>query len=187
MLIDAIATLARNGHPVTATIVGEGPDRAAFEAAVTQRGLGDAVTFVGAMPARAAFALGRLLVVPSRAESLPYIVLEAAAAGLPMVATRVGGIPEIFGADAGELVPPADAAALARAIAVLAATIRQNDAKQPLRLRNAGARGILDRRDDRCGACGLSRSINVNALVKASIFTITPKHSLKSFALTSRS
>ena len=115
-LIDAIATLATNGQPVTATIVGEGPDRSTFEAAVTAHGLGDAVKFVGAMPARAAFALGRLLVVPSRAESLPYIVLEAAAAGLPMIATRVGGIPEIFGADAGELVPPADAAALARAI-----------------------------------------------------------------------
>jgi glycosyltransferase involved in cell wall biosynthesis len=116
VLIDSIASLTRSGHPVTATIVGEGPDRAAFEAAVTQRGLGDAVTFVGAMPARAAFALGHLLIVPSRAESLPYIVLEAAAAALPMVATRVGGVPEIFGADTGELVPPANAAALARAI-----------------------------------------------------------------------
>ncbi len=74
------------------------------------------MTFVGAMPARAAFTLGHLLVVPSRAESLPYIVLEAAAAGLPMVATRVGGIPEIFGADTGDLIPPANAAALAHAI-----------------------------------------------------------------------
>jgi glycosyltransferase involved in cell wall biosynthesis len=116
VLIDAIATLAKKGQPVTATIVGEGPDRSTFEAAATAHGLGDAVKFAGAMPARAAFALGRLLVVPSRAESLPYIVLEAAAAGLPMVATDVGGIPEIFGADAGELVPPADATALARAI-----------------------------------------------------------------------
>ena len=44
--------------------------------------------------------IGRLLVVPSRAESLPYIVLEAAAAGVPMIATRVGGIPEMFGPDA---------------------------------------------------------------------------------------
>ncbi len=104
MLIQAIATLARSGQPVTATIVGDGPDRDAFEAAVTAHHLDDAVKFVGAMPARAAFALGRLLVVPSRAESLPYIVLEAAAAGLPMIATRVGGLPEIFGADAPELV-----------------------------------------------------------------------------------
>jgi glycosyltransferase involved in cell wall biosynthesis len=56
------------------------------------------------------------MVVPSRAESLPYIVLEAAAAGLPLIATRVGGVPEIFGPDAGDLVAPNDPAALARAI-----------------------------------------------------------------------
>ena len=52
----------------------------------------------------------------SRAESLPYIVLEAAAVGLPMIATDVGGIPEIFGPDARALVPPGDAKALAAAI-----------------------------------------------------------------------
>jgi glycosyltransferase involved in cell wall biosynthesis len=76
------------------------------------------VRFVGAKPARTAFALGRLLVIPSRAESLPYIVLEAAAAGVPFVTTDVGGIPEIFGPDSCELVPPGEAAALARAISV---------------------------------------------------------------------
>ena len=58
-------------------------------------GLDGVVTFMGPMPAREAFRLGRTLVVPSRAESLPYIVLEAAAAGLPLLATDVGGIPEI--------------------------------------------------------------------------------------------
>jgi glycosyltransferase involved in cell wall biosynthesis len=116
VLIQAIATLTRRGRPVTATIVGEGPDRHVFEAAVKAQRLDEAIKFIGAMPARAAFALGRLLVVPSRAESLPYVVLEAAAAGLPLIATRVGGLPEIFGPDATELVPPDDALGLARAI-----------------------------------------------------------------------
>ena len=60
--------------------------------------------------------MGRLLVIPSRAESLPYIVLEAAAAGVPLITTRVGGIPEIFGPDSDELVEPGDPAALAQAI-----------------------------------------------------------------------
>jgi glycosyltransferase involved in cell wall biosynthesis len=55
-------------------------------------------------------------VVASRAESLPYIVLEAAAACIPMVATAVGGIPEVFGPE-GPLVPPADPLRLADAIA----------------------------------------------------------------------
>jgi glycosyltransferase involved in cell wall biosynthesis len=116
VLIEAIGILAQRGQSLTATIVGEGPDRSAFESAVATRQLDHKIKFVGAMPARTAFALGRLLVVPSRAESLPYIVLEAAAAGLPMVATRVGGIPEIFGPNTAELITPANATALAHAI-----------------------------------------------------------------------
>jgi glycosyltransferase involved in cell wall biosynthesis len=68
------------------------------------------------MPAREGFRRGRLLIVPSLHESLPYIVLEAGAAAIPMLATRVGGIPEIFGPEAGRLVPASDPAALARAI-----------------------------------------------------------------------
>jgi glycosyltransferase involved in cell wall biosynthesis len=69
------------------------------------------------MPARSAFARGKLLVVPSRAESLPYIVLEGAAAGIPMLATRVGGIAEIFGPDACALIAPGDPGTLACALA----------------------------------------------------------------------
>jgi glycosyltransferase involved in cell wall biosynthesis len=116
VLIAAIRQLAEEGRKVTATIVGDGPDRAQFERAVRKRGLGEQVQFVGAKPARQAFSLGCLLVVPSRAESLPYIVLEAAAAGVPMIASQVGGIPEIFGPDAGTLVAPGDPKVLARAI-----------------------------------------------------------------------
>jgi glycosyltransferase involved in cell wall biosynthesis len=117
VLIEAMARLADQGQPLSATIVGDGADRGAFEAAAITHNLASAVHFVGAKPARAAFALGRMLVVPSRAESLPYVVLEAAAAGIPIIATNVGGIPEIFGPDANDLVPPGDPAALAAAIA----------------------------------------------------------------------
>jgi len=116
VLIAAIKQIAQNGRNVSVTLVGDGPDRAQFEREVGRQGLGEQVHFVGAKPARAAFALGRLMVVPSRAESLPYVVLEAAAAGLPVIASNVGGIPEIFGPDAGALVAPGDPAALARAI-----------------------------------------------------------------------
>jgi glycosyltransferase involved in cell wall biosynthesis len=113
VLLDA---LSMPGRGVSAVIVGDGPDRASFEAKAAALGLTGAVRFPGAMPARTAFALGRVLVVPSRAESLPYIVLEAAAAAVPIVATAVGGIGEIFGPDAGDLVPPGDANALRHAI-----------------------------------------------------------------------
>jgi glycosyltransferase involved in cell wall biosynthesis len=116
VLLNALSLLARDGTRVSLTVVGDGPDRVAFERQAAEQGLSETVRFAGSMPARPAFALGRVLVVPSRAESLPYIVLEAAAAGLPMIASKVGGIPEIFGSESGELVPPGDAPALACAI-----------------------------------------------------------------------
>ena len=88
VLIEAIAQLSAAGRHVTATVVGEGPDAQALRQLAAQRGLANAVRFAGYQPARQAFSLGRLMVVASRAEFLPYIVLEAAAAGVPMIATQ---------------------------------------------------------------------------------------------------
>ncbi|ALK09082.1 glycosyltransferase [Blastochloris viridis] len=116
LVIEAIARLRDESLPLTATIVGAGPDAEAFRALAAARGLTGALAFPGAMPAREAFAYGRVLCMPSRAESLPYVVLEAAAAGLPLVATRVGGMAEIFGEASHRLVPPDDVAALAQAL-----------------------------------------------------------------------
>lgn len=116
VLIEALALLKTRGGTLRAVIVGDGPDREAFISLAKARGLDTQMEFAGAMPARSAFAKGRLLAVPSRAESLPYIVLEAAAAGLPVIATNVGGIPEIFGPDAKCLISPGNAEALAAAI-----------------------------------------------------------------------
>jgi glycosyltransferase involved in cell wall biosynthesis len=127
LLLDALAQLARERR-LTATIVGEGPDAAPFRAQAERLGLSSAIRFLPPMPARDAFKLGRLFVAPSRAESLPYIVLEAAAAAVPMITTNVGGIPEVFGPQANALVPPGDASALARSIAAALS--------DPARLRN---------------------------------------------------
>jgi glycosyltransferase involved in cell wall biosynthesis len=115
VLLDALAR-ARERRPVSAVIVGAGPDAAAFMRMATELGLDDMVSFRGPMPARAAFRLGRTLVIPSRAESFPYIVLEAAAATLPMLASDVGGIPEIVAGTDTALLPPGDAQALAQAM-----------------------------------------------------------------------
>ena len=109
-----IEAVARIG--ASAVIVGAGPDRQRYEQMVRDLGLSARIAFLDRMPARQAFALARCLVVPSRAESMPYIVLEGVAAGLPMIATRVGGIPEIFGAAANRLVPAGNAEALAAAM-----------------------------------------------------------------------
>jgi glycosyltransferase involved in cell wall biosynthesis len=115
LLLQALAASDRT-TPSTATIVGDGPDAAEFRALAASLGLGARVTFPGAMPAAKAFPLGRILVMPSRAESFPYIVLEAAAAGIPLVATAVGGIPEIVAGTDTSLVVPDNAAALRQAI-----------------------------------------------------------------------
>ena len=100
-----------------AHIVGEGEDRARYETMVRDLDLNDRVTFLGALPARAAFRKANCIVVPSRAEAMPYIVLETVAARMPLIATRVGGIPEIFGRFAHKLVTPDDVDELASAMA----------------------------------------------------------------------
>ena len=117
VLIDAIADLRASGQTLTATIVGDGPDRDAMTALAAARGISELVQFRHPMPAREAFALGKVMVVPSFGESLPYIVLEAGAAAKPLIATQVGGIPEIFGPQAARLIQPGDRAALMRALA----------------------------------------------------------------------
>ena len=111
-----LAALARTSapRPPTAMIVGEGPDENLFKAQTQALGLGTRVHFSGAMPAPNAFPLGRLMVVPSRAESLPYIVLEGAAAGTPMLLTNAGGIPEITRGTNARLLEPGDADELSR-------------------------------------------------------------------------
>ena len=116
-LLEALAMLAKQGTTPKTLIVGDGAERDAFIALTRQLGLEDDVTFDGAMPARDAFARARIAVIPSHAESLPYIVLEAAAAGVPLVATDVGGISEIFGPDSDALVEPGNAEALSRSLA----------------------------------------------------------------------
>jgi glycosyltransferase involved in cell wall biosynthesis len=115
VMLQALARV-REARPVTAVIVGSGPDGDAFKNETARNGLGGFVSFRDAMPARQAFELGRAMIVPSRAESFPYIVLEAAAAGLPLLATDVGGIPEIVSGTDTALVPPDNAEALAEAM-----------------------------------------------------------------------
>lgn len=110
-LIEATRLFAQQ-RPFRLAIAGEGADEARFRAEVAAKGLDKNVDFLGHKSARDVFAQGRIVVVPSLAESSPYIVLEAIAAERPLVATNVGGIPEIFGSCAGTLVPPGNATAL---------------------------------------------------------------------------
>lgn len=116
VLLAALARIAAT-RPVWAVIVGGGPDAETFKSQAHNLGLdGSVVVFPGAMPAPEAFPRGRCLVVPSRAESFPYVVLEAGAAGKPLIATRVGGIPEIVAGTAMELIAPGSVDELVRAM-----------------------------------------------------------------------
>lgn len=107
LFIDALArSEMRLGRKLSATMVGDGEDRPRYVAQVERLGLADRVKFFMPMPARDAFQRGRTVVVPSRAEAMPYIVLETLAAGRPMIATAVGGIPEVFPPGSAAVVKP---------------------------------------------------------------------------------
>ncbi len=112
ILLEALAA-HQTVFPGRALIVGSGPDEARLRRLARKLGLNSRVSFAGAQSARSAFARARCVVVPSRAESFPYIVLEAAAAQMPMIATNVGGIPEIVSGVEMPLIPPGDIPALA--------------------------------------------------------------------------
>lgn len=116
-LLEALVDVrAPDGRPATLALAGDGPLMPDIKAMVTRLGLAERVTLLGAKPARPTLHLGRCMVVPSLAESLPYVILEAASAARPVIATDVGGVSEIFGPTAGSLIAPADTAALRRAL-----------------------------------------------------------------------
>ena len=122
LFLEGLAVAQRElGRPLTAYMIGpsnigEGEGRPLFEALSARLGLTGNVGFHGPLPAREAFAMGRILVVPSRAESMPYIVLEAVAAAKPLLATPVGGIPEIIPRGDSALIAEPSVEAVARAM-----------------------------------------------------------------------
>ena len=116
LLIQAVARLRSDGKSVTLTLAGDGEETDALKALIKKLNLGDAVRFIGHVKARHGFSKGKLLVVPSRGDSMPYVVIEAAAAGVPMIAGNVGGIPEIFGPHREALFVASSVGAMADAI-----------------------------------------------------------------------
>jgi glycosyltransferase involved in cell wall biosynthesis len=115
VFLRALAALQAE-RPARAVVAGSGPEEAQLKALTAELGLTDRVTFTGALPARDALNLGRCFVVPSLAESFPYVVLEAAAAGLPLISTNVGGIPEMVDGTDTPLIQAGDAHALHNAM-----------------------------------------------------------------------
>jgi glycosyltransferase involved in cell wall biosynthesis len=121
-LVDAAASLHPLRPKLHVYMVGEGPDKPIIERAIEAR---NAASYIHTMPGcgfddvAVWMAAADLVTLPSYMEGCPNVVLEALACGRPVVATNVGGIPEIMSETCGRLVPPRDPAALAQALAAV--------------------------------------------------------------------
>ncbi len=119
-LVEAAASLHPERPKLHVYLVGEGPDRSLLDSAIQ---LANAAAYIHALPGCSFdevavwMAAADLVTLPSYMEGCPNVVTEALASGRPVVATNVGGIPEIMNPGCGVLVPPRDTLALAEALA----------------------------------------------------------------------
>lgn len=119
-LIGAVARIRSAGHPVQLVLVGDGPCRAELGALARRLGIGSAVSFAGRRPSQPSMHyLFDVSLLTSTSEGLPNSLLEAMAAGRPVVATDVGGVPDIVDDTVGRLVPAGSQAALGDALVEL--------------------------------------------------------------------
>jgi len=115
VFLQAISQLA--SLPLTISVIGDGSERAKLENIVQNAGLSGRVRFHGTVPNAARYITAfDVFVLSSRSEGTPVTLLEAMAAGVPVVVTSVGGVPDVVGPNEATMVPPENPAALADAI-----------------------------------------------------------------------
>jgi colanic acid/amylovoran biosynthesis glycosyltransferase len=123
VLIEACASLISDGVPAHVTFVGAGPQRAQLEALALRHGIAEYVRFAGAVGQdriREFFAAADVFCLPSFAEGLPVVLMEAMALGVPVVTTRIMGVPELVeDGETGLLVAPGHVGQLTAALAQL--------------------------------------------------------------------
>lgn len=142
LLLDALAALRPHYPGLAATFIGDGPQAAQTRQHARQLGLDDIVTFAGAQPEKAVADLlhqSDLLVLPSFAEGVPVVLMEAMACGLPVIASRIAGIPELVqDGENGHLIPAGDTESLIRAMSDLLA-----DPQRRRRMGKAGRQTVV--------------------------------------------
>lgn len=146
VFLEACALVKAGGTEFEALVVGDGPERDALTRQAAKLGLAERVTFMGhCADMRPIYQAIDLLVLPSRSEGLPNVLLEGLRADRPIVATAVGAVPEVLAPpEAGIMVAPADTTALARGIELGLAT-RNDPARREAR-RVVAERFSLDHR-----------------------------------------
>lgn len=140
-LIEAVADVRRTGTSLSLVIVGDGPERERLEELARTR-LGTDYVLTGALPppeVRATLAAADIFALNSTYEGLSHVLIEALASGLPIVATRAGGNPEVVNDDSGVLISVGDTAALAKALQGLS-----TDAARRERLGSAASERATD-------------------------------------------
>lgn len=155
VLVDAAARLAAAGVDFQLVLAGDGPMRPRIETAIAARGLGARVRITGWLSndaVRAEMAAARIVVLPSFAEGLPVVLMEALALGRPVVTTYVAGIPELVRDETnGWLVPAGDTESLARALT----DALRADPTRLVEMGAAGAAAVRAAHDVRCEALKL--------------------------------
>jgi colanic acid/amylovoran biosynthesis glycosyltransferase len=169
-LLDACALLRDRGVPFECHLVGDGPLRSAVEARIASLGLGAFVHVHGPQPRlavvralheAAVFALPSVPTRGGKREGIPVVLMEAMASGLPVVTSRLSGIPELVEHEvSGYLVEPGDAAGIAAALAALA-----QDPAWRTKLGEAGAARVRRDFDLRQNAATLARLFAARAHV----------------------
>ncbi|PZU07003.1 glycosyltransferase family 4 protein [Sphingomonas sp.] len=155
LLIDAAARLRDRGVPFHLTLVGDGEMRAEIERAIADRDLGGIVAITGYLDAagvRSHMLASRAMVLPSFAEGLPVVIMEALALRVPVVTTAIAGVPELVDTACGWVVPAGSIEALCDAMELALAA-------DPARLREMGEVGrarVLARHDARANGAAMA-------------------------------
>ncbi|MBT8153957.1 glycosyltransferase family 4 protein [Epibacterium ulvae] len=159
VLVHAFADVVKAQPKAQLYLIGDGDLRADLEAAIAHHGIGDNVTLTGWLDeagVRAQLAQAHALVMPSFAEGLPMVVMEAMAAARPVIATYIAGTPElVVPGQTGWMVPAGDQEQLARAILELAETSTDRRAE----MGQVGRLRVLERHDSDTEAAKLAAHI----------------------------